>query len=141
MSDSSGTASIVAAVSMLLGALIVRTIAARAYYNLNSQHLQLIASTAVRAGMQYIPADPQTALRIADRFVQGFGVTSDEIILIDVSDDDSTLTIKLSREIPEYVSLLAFGLPNRTIRVTASGEQQRIDSPARSRQQYFTAFI
>ena len=126
----SGTASIVAAVSMLLGALSMHTVAARAYYNINSKNLQLVASTAVRAGIQYLPVDPQTAIRIADRFVQGFGVTSDEIISIDVSDDDSTLTIRLSREIPEYVSLLAFGLPNRTIRVTASGGQQKIDGPS-----------
>jgi hypothetical protein len=106
----SGTASNVAAVSMLLGALIMRTVAARAYYNINSKNLQLVASTAVRAGIQYLPMDPQTAIRIAHRFVKGFGVTSDEIISIDVSDDDSTLTIRISREIPEYVSLLAFGL-------------------------------
>ena len=97
---------------MLLGALSMHTVAARAYYNINSKNLQLVASTAVRAGIQYLPVDPQTAIRIADRFVQGFGVTSDEIISIDVSDDDSTLTIRLSREIPEYVSLLAYEPPS-----------------------------
>jgi hypothetical protein len=115
---------------MLLGALAMHTVTARAYYNINSKNLQLVASSAVRAGIQYLPVDPQTAIRTADRFVQGFGITSDEIISIDVSNDDSTLTIRLSREIPEYVSLLAFGLPNQTIRVTASGEQQKIDRPS-----------
>jgi hypothetical protein len=126
----SSRASIVAAVSTLLGALIMHTITARAYYNINSKNLQLVASTAVRAGIQYLPVEPQTAIRIADRLVQGLGVTSDEITSIDVSDHDSTLTIRLKREIPEYVSLLAFGLPNRTIRVTASGERRKIDKPS-----------
>ena len=126
----SGTASIVAAVSMLLGALTMHAVAARAYYNINSKNLQLVASTAVRAGIQYLPVDPLAAIRTAYRFVQGFGVTSDEITSIDVSDDNNTLTIRLSREIPEYLSLLAFGLPNRMIRVTASGEQQKIDRPS-----------
>ena len=126
----SGTASIVAAVSILLGGLTMHAVAARAYYNINSKNLQLVASTGVRAGIQYLPVDPLAAIRTAYRLVQVLGVTPDEITSIDVSDDNNTLTIRLSRQIPEYLSLLAVGLPNRTIRVTASGGQQKIDSPS-----------
>jgi hypothetical protein len=136
----SGPASIVVAASVLLGGLTMHTIAARAYYNMNSKNLQLVASTAVRAGIQYLPVDRLAAIRSAYRFVKVFGVRSDEITSIDVSDDNNTLTISLSREVPEYLSLLAFGLPGRTIRVTASGEQQKIDKPS-ARSAFHTAAL
>jgi hypothetical protein len=121
--------SVALTVAMVLVALIVHTITARAYYSLNSQNLQLVASIAVRAGAEYLPTDPQAAMRIAGRFVQRQGVASDEIISTDVSADNYTLTIRLRRKVPKYVSLLALGLPSRLISVTVSGQRQKLEDP------------
>ncbi len=120
---------IVLALLFLAGALIVRSIISTAYYNLSLWNLQLVASTAIRAGAVYLPDDPRTAMFVADRYVRFCGVSSNEIDSTEVSADDYTLTIKLSRKIPEYVSLFAFGLPGRLISVTASGQQHKSQEP------------
>jgi len=118
--------------TMLLSALVVHTVTARAYYSLNSQTLQLVASMAVKAGAEYLPRDPQTAIRIASQMARHCGVASNEIVSADVSADDYTLTIRRSRKVPGYVSLLALGLPGRLINVTASGRRQKLtDWPGR----------
>lgn len=125
--------SIVLAVAVLVGALVVHTLAARTYCNLNSRSLQLAASMAARVGAQYLPLNPQAAMWTANRLLHRCGVASNEIISTVVSSDDRTLTIRLSRKVPEYVLLLALGAPDRTINVTASGQGQGNDSlPARS---------
>lgn len=111
---------------MVMSALIVHTMAARAYYSLNSRNLQLVATMAVRAGAEYMPKDPRGAIQIASRFVRHCGVASSEIISTDVSADDYTLTITLYRKVPKYVSLLALGLPSRLISVTATGQRQKL---------------
>ena len=58
----------------LPGMLIVQTIVARAYYRLNSQSLQLIASMAVKVGAECLPANPRAAVRIADAFARDHGI-------------------------------------------------------------------
>jgi hypothetical protein len=126
LSLSSRVMLIVLATVILPGVLIVQTIAARAYYNLNSQSLQLVGSMAVRVGAEYLPTDPRTAVLIADRYARRCGITSNEIISTDVSADDNTLTIRLSRKVPEFLSLLALGLPDRTISVVVAGHSQKV---------------
>jgi hypothetical protein len=74
LSLSSRVMLIVLATVILPGVLIVQTIAARAYYNLNSQSLQLVGSMAVRAGAEYLPTDPRTAMLMADRYVRRWGI-------------------------------------------------------------------
>jgi hypothetical protein len=117
---------------LLIGVLIVNSLASRAYYNLNLRGLQLVATMAVRAGAEYLPSDPRTAEFVADRYVRLCGVGSNEIASTDVSADDYRLTIRLSRKVPEYISLFAFGLPGRSISVTASGQRHRLKDRSRS---------
>ena len=120
---------IVLASIFLIGALIAHSTISTAYFTLNLRSLQLVASMAVRAGAEYLPSDPRTAMLVADRYVRFCGVGSNEITSTDVSADDYTLTIKLSRKVPKYISLFAFGLPGRSISVTASGQQQKLKGP------------
>ena len=117
---------LVLATITLPGMLIAQSIAARAYYNLNSQSLQLVGTMAVRVGAEYLPTDPRTAVLIADRYARRCGIASNEIISTDVSADDNTLTITLNRKVPEFLSLLALGLPDRTISVVVSGHSQKV---------------
>jgi hypothetical protein len=108
---------------ILPGALIMQTIVARAYYDLNSRSLQLVASMAVSAGSVYLPRDPRAAVLIADAYVQDHGVAPAEIICTELSSDNDELTIKLDRKVPKYVALFAVGLA-RDINVTASARLQ-----------------
>ena len=82
----------------LPGMLIVQTIVARAYYRLNSQSLQLIASMAVKVGAECLPANPRAAVRIADAFARDHGIARAEIVFTESSSDNNVLTIKLDRK-------------------------------------------
>jgi hypothetical protein len=108
---------------ILPSALMMQTIVARAYYDLNSRSLQLVASMAVSAGSVYLPRDPRAAVLIADAYVQDHGVAPAEIICTELSSDNDELTIKLDRKVPKYVALFAVGLA-RDINVTASARLQ-----------------
>ena len=44
--------------TLLVAALIAHSLIARAYYSLNSQRLEVVASMAVRVGAEYLPANP-----------------------------------------------------------------------------------
>jgi hypothetical protein len=84
---------------------------------------------AARAGAVYLPADPRTAVQVADAYVKLNGVTPNEIVFNGVAPNDHTLTIELKRELPAYVTLLVIGSPGREIKVIAHaqrlGEQPR----------------
>ena len=116
---------IVLAAIILPAELIVHSIFAREYYYLNVKNLQLMALRAVRMGAVYLPADPCTAVRIADAYMQSQGVAPAEIVFTESSSDSNVLTIRLDRKIPLYLALLAMGgLPARDINVTASARRQ-----------------
>jgi hypothetical protein len=116
---------IVFAVITLPAELIMHSIFAREYYYLNAKNLQLMALTAVKMGAIYLPANPRAAVRIADAYVQSHGVAPAEIVFTELSSDNSVLTIRLDRKIPQYVAVLAVGgLPARDINVTASAWRQ-----------------
>ena len=122
---------IVLAATTLPSVLMLQTIVARVYYDLNSQRLRVVASMAVKAGAEYLPRYPSMAVLMADRYARYCGIAPSEIISTDVSADGNTLTIKLSRQVPEYVSLLAFGLRDRMISVTAYGQLQKFRGGSR----------
>jgi hypothetical protein len=99
---------------------------ARDYYYLNVNNLRLVALTAVKMGAQYLPTDPPAAIRVADAYAQHHGIAPTEIVLTELSPDESVLTIRLERKIPQYLAVLAMGgLPARDINVTASAWRQR----------------
>jgi hypothetical protein len=93
------------------------------YYRSNSKMMQMVAVTAVRAGAAYLPANPKTAVQVADAYVKLYGVMPNEIVSTVVAANDNTLTIVLRRELPTYVTLLVMGLPGREINVTAQARK------------------
>jgi hypothetical protein len=137
---------IVFAVITLSAELIVHRFFAREYYSLNVKSIQLVALRAAKTGAQYLPANPRAAVHEAEAYAQGHGIARAEIISIELSSDNTVLTIRLDRKIARYVAVLAVGgLPARNISVTASARRQGpendfgtliLDVPAaRSRQQ------
>jgi hypothetical protein len=113
------------AVTTVSGALILHSAAAHFYYRSNLALLQIAASLAVSRGAQYLPADPQAAVQIADRYAGANGVLPDEIAFTGVTADNRTLRIRLVRRVPLYIAALTVGLPSHEIVVTASAHRQR----------------
>jgi hypothetical protein len=139
-------AATVLVVTTLSAALIVHTISANVYYNLNLLKLQVAADLAVRAGVEYLPTDPRIALQVATAYAERNGVAFNEIMLVGVDRYRRTLRIRLSRKIPIYISLLAIRLPHRDIVVTSFAQRQtnRAEAPLRITEaaydQFFTSF-
>lgn len=98
----------------------MHSIVARAYYSLNSQSLQLVASMGVKVGAEYLPANPRAAVRIAEAYAQDHGIAPAEIVFTECSSDNRVLTIRLDRKVRQYVALFAVGLPARDINLTVS---------------------
>jgi len=115
-------------------AFVVHSVLANMYYDLNYARLGTAAFIAVRAGAEYLPADPRTAIQVADESVKLSGILPGEIIFTRVAPDHRTLSIRLNRKMPRYIVLLAVGLSSREIAVTVSA-QSRSDHPPRSRLQ------
>jgi len=111
-------------IAINFGALVVHGILGNIYYRSSSILMQMVAVTAVRAGAVYLPANPGTAVQVADAYVELNGVMADEIVSTVVAANDNTLTIVLKRELPTYVTLLVMGLPGREINVTAQAQKR-----------------
>ena len=122
---------------LLVAALIAHSFIARAYYSLNSQRLEVVASMAVRVGAEYLPANPRTAVRIADAYARDNGIAPGEIVFTEPSSDNNVLTIRLDRKVPQYVALFTVGLPARDISVTASAQLQDDDQRTGSAENAF----
>jgi hypothetical protein len=106
--------------------LVVHGVLARKYYDINAENLQLVALTAVKMGVQYLPADPGAAVREANAYAVGHGIARSEIVFTNLSSDDTVLTIRVERKIPKYFAVLVVGgLPSRDISVTASARRRR----------------
>jgi hypothetical protein len=67
------------AVTLLFGALIVHSLSASLYYNLNLIKLQTAADIAVTAGVRYLPGRPRLAIQVADTYAKMNGVKHSEI--------------------------------------------------------------
>jgi len=108
------------ATTLAFGALIVHSLSANVYYNLNLVRLQTAADIAVDAGARYLPGQPQSAIRVAQTYAKINGVLPSEIEFTEVSSDRTTLNIRLRRKMPLYVVFLAAQLPSHRIEVNAS---------------------
>jgi len=116
---------------VLLGIeLVVHGIIAKRYYDLNVETLRLTAVAAVKKGAQYLPTDPNDAIREADAYAEGHGIAHGEIVFTELSSNNSVLTIRLVRKIPlRFVVLVWGGLPSRDIEVTASAGNKSHNAP------------
>jgi hypothetical protein len=108
------------AITLSILALTVHSLSANVYYKSNLIRLQTVADIAVTAGAYYLPAQPQSAIQVADTYARANGIESGEIEFTGVSSDGSTLRMRLRRYIPFYIMVFAIRLPRSPIRVTAS---------------------
>jgi hypothetical protein len=124
---------IVLVLSTFTAALFVHSFAANVYCELNLQRLQMAADLAVRAGVQYLPREPRTAVQVAATYAENTGIAFNEIVLVRVDADKLTLRIQLNRKVPIYLALFATGWPRGEIAVTASAQQRsdRREAPLR----------
>jgi hypothetical protein len=110
---------VVLAGTTLMAAFVLHCIAASMYYEINTTILRMAASGAVAAGARYLPRNPRTAVLVTRSYANLIGVLPNEIRSVEVSPDLHTLTIRLGRKVPVYLTILNVGLPGRDIGVTA----------------------
>src|SRR5262249_27270530 len=94
LSFRSRLALIVIAVVLVPIELVVHSLLARKYYDLNVEILRLTAVAAVNIGAQYLPVDPNTAVREADAYAEDHGIARAEIVFTGLSSNDRVLTIR-----------------------------------------------
>jgi hypothetical protein len=94
-------------------AFVLHSISARLYYAFTYKTLEIAAALAVRTGADYLPANCRAAMQAADASAQRIGIKREEIVFTGVSSDNQTLTIRLSRNMPRYLTVLVVGLPGR----------------------------
>ena len=117
----------------LMGAFVIDNVCATYYFYVNWMRLQRAADTAVRAGLNYLPKDRELALRTMMHYAEINGVQRTEIVSADVAGDRLSLTIRLRRRLPFYLSGAALGLHNRSIKVSSTAwVQARAQSPAKA---------
>jgi hypothetical protein len=103
--------------------LLVHSVSARLYYNLNSSTLAINVAHAASMAAERLPMEPALAAQTADRCLKGDGIELNEIVLTAVSADHRTMTIVLNRQAPALMAFLAVRLPSQEIRVTASAQK------------------
>ena len=106
--------------TIVTGALIVHSLWASVYFNLNAIKLQTAADIAARAGAHYLPGQPRSAIQVADAYAGINGIKPSEIAFTEVSPDRSTLRIRLRRDMPLYIVMFTYGLPSHRIVAAAA---------------------
>lgn len=96
-------------VTLVAGALIIDAVYARIYFYSNWIRLENAAEAATTAGSRFLPGNPAKALRTAERYASLNGVLPSEIASATVAPDDSTITIRLVRPIPFFLSGAGLG--------------------------------
>lgn len=114
-------------VTLIAGTLIIDAIFARLYFYSNWIRLENAAVAATTAGSLYLPSDPAMALKTAERYASLNGVRPSEIVSAVVAPDDSTITIRLKRSMPFFLS--GVGLGQATAPVVATDEARATHVP------------
>ena len=115
------------AITVVAGAVIIDGVAARYYFYSNWIRLENAADAAATAGSLYLPANPAMALKTAHKYASLNGVRPEEIVSTTITPDDSTITIRLKRAMPFYLS--GAGLGQTTSAVTATEEAHAPRTP------------
>ena len=90
--------------TLIVAAIMIDCLTARYYYYSNSIRLQNAADEAVNAGIVFLPANPAKAFKTARQYALLNGMRPEEIVSEKVASDGSTISIKLKRGIPFYLS-------------------------------------
>ena len=77
----------------------------REFYRVERNRLAAIASAAAFSGARLLPLNPGAARRTAHSYAEKSGIPVNDIVLIFVSENGRSLTVKLAYEVP-----LPFGL-------------------------------
>ena len=107
---------------MSTAAFTVHSIAAREYYSANCASMRIVAEKAVSVGIEYLPAEPSTAVAAAEQSAELGGVAPGEMEA-NIATDEQQITLCVRRKVPRYIAFLAIGLPSSEIQVTATAQR------------------
>jgi Flp pilus assembly protein TadG len=108
--------------AVLIGALALGADVSVLY--VNWEQLQRAADAAALAGANYLPLDPATAQTTATTYAENNGIQSGEISGAEVSSDDLSITVNLTRTVP-YSFAMALGMTNGSVSVKATAGVQQ----------------
>lgn len=123
--------SVLLALTLLSGAVIIDGVLARFYFYSNWIRLENAAAAAATAGSLFLPANPAMALKTAHQYALLNGVRPEEIVSATVASDDSAITVRLRRGIPFYLSGAGIGQSSGPVTATDEAHAPRTHSPQR----------
>lgn len=118
-------------VTLVVSAFIIDAVISRIYFYSNWIHLENAAEAATTAGSLYLPGDPAKALRTAERYASLNGIRPDEIASTVITPDDSTISIRLERPMPFFLSGIGLGQPTAPVIATDEAHAPRVTPPLR----------
>ena len=114
---------LVANAMMWVGLVTIHLAFTHEYDRLERMRLQTIASTAAYAGAQLLPSDPFAATRTAHAYAEMSGIPAGDIVLVEVGNDQRSITVELSYKIPRRFALFDWHVGKFLI-VTARADLQ-----------------
>jgi hypothetical protein len=109
---------LVAVGTLWVGLISIHMGFANEYYRMERTRLQTIASTAACAGAQLLPANSNGARQAARGYAEISGISSSDVVLVEVGDDQRSLTVELGYKIPIAFALFHWNV-GRYLTVTA----------------------
>ena len=114
---------LVAIAMFWVGLLAIHKAFANEYYSMERSRLQTIAGTAVYVGVLLLPSNPYGARRAAREYAEVNGISSTDIVLVQVADDRRSLTIELSCKVPMAIAAVEWNV-DKYLTVTARADLQ-----------------
>ena len=111
-------------VMLWVGMVAIHKAFTNEYYRMEQTRLQTIAYTAAYAGARLLPSNPYAARRAAHAYAEMNGIPASDIVLVDVADDQRSLTVKLIFKIPLGFALFEWRI-GEYLTVTARADLPR----------------
>ncbi len=91
------------------------------YFRIEQIRLETIASTAAYSGAQLLPSNPYGAERTANAYARMNGIPARDIVLVQVADNQRSLTVELGYRIPLGFALFGWN-GSKYLTVTARAD-------------------
>jgi hypothetical protein len=109
--------------ALWVGMVAMHEMFANEYYKMERSRLRTIASTAAYVGTRLLPSNPYGARRAARAYAEINGISSNDIVLVEVGDDQRSLTIELGYKIPAAFALIEWSA-DKYLTVTVRADLQ-----------------
>lgn len=106
-----------------VGLFAMHKMFANEYYSMERSRLRTIASTAAIVGTRLLPSHPYAARQAACAYAEISGISSSDIVLVEVGDDRRSVTVELGYKIPMAFALIEWSV-DKYLTVTVRADLQ-----------------